>query len=93
MSDTNKKKIEHKSIFKENISWLFAAISFTFALIYFVNYMIDKKISNSEFINEVASRVRPALIFDANGSILADMGARKLINKIEIHKDTIFPSN
>jgi hypothetical protein len=53
-----------------------------------VNTWIDRKIdartSDPAFIRQVASQVRPALIFDSNGSIIADLGAMQYFDEISV---------
>jgi hypothetical protein len=57
-----------------------------FALQYYLDYLVNKKVHEENFIDNVASRVRPFVIFDQNGSILAEKGARKFINQIEVER-------
>ncbi len=51
----------------------------------YLDHKIDAKMSDPVFIREVASHVRPALIFDSNGSILADLGAMQYLDKITVN--------
>lgn len=52
----------------------------------YVESRVEKVVSTKEFLNRVASRVRPALIFDADESILSDAGGLQHIERIEIQK-------
>jgi len=61
-------------------------ISYLVGFHYYVNYKVDKKINDPEFLLELSAKVRPALIFDANGTVHADMGARELIEPINVAK-------
>lgn len=57
-----------------------------------VDYYIEKKvndaISDEELIKKISSRVRPSMIFDQNGSILADMGAWQFISDLNVSENT-----
>jgi hypothetical protein len=86
-------KTENESSLIKNISLIFTAIGLIVTLIYFIDFMVERKVSSVEFLNQVASRIRPSLIFDGNGSILADMGAGKVIRKIEIKNDEVLTNN
>ena len=55
---------------------------------YYLNYKIEKRISDPEFLYELSQKVRPALIFDASETIHADMGASDLIEIIEVVENT-----
>jgi hypothetical protein len=63
-------------------------ISALIAALYGVNSYIDnrikKKITEPEFIREVVSVFRPALIFDNHERILADQGALKFIQTVKV---------
>src|SRR2546426_2701501 len=50
----------------------------------YLDRKIDARMSDSAFIRQVASQVRPALIFDSNGSILADLGAMQYFDEITV---------
>jgi|AntAceMinimDraft_17_1070374.scaffolds.fasta_scaffold86530_2 hypothetical protein len=45
---------------------------------------IENKVLNSEFIKNLASYVRPTLIFDNNAAILIDMGGKRYIDNIKV---------
>ena len=46
--------------------------------------MIEDKINDPEFIGRVAQEVRPAIVFDHNGSVLSDSGGMRYIKEINV---------
>ena len=52
----------------------------------YVYNLVEQKTSSDEFIKRLGDRVRPSLIFDANGTIIADSGALDLIEIPEIEE-------
>jgi len=48
----------------------------------FIESRVRAIVNDPKFIEQVARSVRPALVFDARGSILADMGAMELLESI-----------
>ena len=47
--------------------------------------IVDQKINNPEFINEISEKARrPIVIFNQNESILIDIGAMKYTDKIKV---------
>ena len=52
----------------------------------YIDRRIDNKINNSDFLHELARHVRPSLVFNDNGSIIADMGAVQYIIDIKVSK-------
>jgi len=75
-----------KSILK-TCATVLAVILTLFAIQQYIGYLVDKKVHEENFIDNIASRVRPFVIFDQNGSILAEKGARKFIDKIEVERN------
>src|SRR5207245_3499035 len=66
---------------------VFGVLGFALALREVDAYLdrkIDTRMSDPAFIRQVASQVRPALIFDSNGSILADLGAMQYFDEITV---------
>ena len=59
-----------------------ALASLIFGVPAFIDSRIDQRISNPDYIRQVASHVRPSLVFDATGSILIDLGAVQYIDNI-----------
>lgn len=49
-----------------------------------IDFKINKKIYNNEFLSKIAIRVRPFAIFNANGSIIVDKGAMEYLENIEV---------
>lgn len=54
----------------------------------FIDWRIEKKIKSPEFIQKIASNVRPSVIFDSQQSIEIEMGAMQFIENI-----TVIPSD
>lgn len=52
----------------------------------YIDWRIDNRIKNSDFLHQLARHVRPSLVFDDNGSIIADMGAIQYISDIKVSK-------
>ena len=50
----------------------------------YVRSIVSDMTSDSKFIQSVASHVRPSVIFDSNGVILADQGAMQFISKLDV---------
>jgi len=67
------------------------AIFFLFAAYHGLNSYLDARvemrINNADFLKKLARSVRPSLVFDEKGSIVADMGAVSFIDKISVSKD------
>jgi len=53
----------------------------------FVDNKISVNMSNPVFLRELARSVRPSVVFDERGSILADLGASNLIKEIKVTKE------
>ena len=49
-----------------------------------VDSRIDKALSNPQTLQAIAARVRPAVVFDSKGSIVADQGGLEYLLKIEV---------
>jgi hypothetical protein len=52
----------------------------------YLDSRIDSKINNADFLKKLARSVRPPLVFDEKGSIVADMGAVPFVNNISVSK-------
>jgi len=59
----------------------------------YIDWRIEKKINNPEFIRKISSNIRPSVVFDSNESIEIDLGAMQFIEKIDVipSKDPRFP--
>lgn len=90
--ENKKRKVTASEIMKA-----LAGIVVTLAVLYgvysYVDWRIEKKINNSEFIRKISSNVRPSVVFDSRESIEIDLGAMQFIKKIEVlpSKDPRFP--
>jgi hypothetical protein len=51
---------------------------------WYLDHRITTKINDADFLKKLARSVRPSLVFDQNGSIIADMRAVSYINNISI---------
>src|SRR3989338_3659750 len=52
----------------------------------YVDSRVEKIANTREFIERVASRVRPSLIFDANESVMVDAGGLQYIDRVNVRK-------
>lgn len=66
------------------------AIVFLFAAYHGLNSYLDarieSRINDADFLKKIARSVRPSLVFDEKGSIIADMGAAPFVDKISVSK-------
>jgi len=69
---------------------VFAGIIFLVAAYHginsYIDSRIDSKIYSTDFLKKLARSVRPSLVFDEKGSILADMGAVPFVSSISVSK-------
>lgn len=63
-----------------------------FGLDQFLDYKIDRALQNPDYIHRIASKIRPSLVFDSKGSILADLGGESIISDIQFAYDEKFPT-
>ena len=68
-------------------SVLFGLFLAIYSLGFYMDQKIEKKISNPEFIREIASKIRPSVIFDSKETILVDMGGMQYIETISVETD------
>ena len=72
------------------VYWIFGVIVFLFVTYHGFNYYLDvrieSKINDADFLKKLAKSIRPSLVFDVNGSIIADMGAAPYISDISVSK-------
>jgi hypothetical protein len=64
-----------------SIVFLFAAYH---GLNSYLDARIETRINNADFLKRLARSVRPSLVFDKTGSVVADMGAAPFIDKISV---------
>ena len=74
-----------KSLIKSFV-WILGIFVIFITINGYINHKIDKRMNSPEFINEIAKKIRPMVIFDGNNVIDKDMGAMKFIEKIEVIK-------
>ncbi len=58
--------------------------SLLWAMSNYLEHKIKTITNEDEFINKIASRVRPSMIFDDKGAIHVDQGAMQFLEKIEV---------
>ncbi len=78
------------SMLLKTIGPAFAIIISVLALFGFdqyIDYKIGRAFQNPQNIQTIASKIRPSLIFDSKGSILADMGGESIIKDISFEYD------
>jgi hypothetical protein len=51
---------------------------------FYVDSRVTSKLNNDEFIKKIAEKLRPAVIFDQNETILSNMGALAHIENITV---------
>jgi hypothetical protein len=51
----------------------------------FIDSRIEKAVTSSEFMNKVAKRVRPSVIFDDKGTIYYDSGAMQFLEDLKVN--------
>ncbi len=66
---------------------LVALVGAVYGALRYLDHRIDKRIQDESFMRKLATALRPAVIFDENGSILIDQGAVELIENIEVRHD------
>ena len=54
------------------------------ALDYYLDYKINNKYKEPQLMEQIASHIRPTLIFDQLGTIRSDGGAAQFVSKIEV---------
>jgi hypothetical protein len=95
MTDERKQSKENSSA--PNISAMLKVVYAVFGVIIFllaayhglnsyIDSRVESKIHNDDFLKKLARSVRPSLVFDENGSILADMGAVPFVSNISVTK-------
>ena len=71
----------------EYIGGVAGAVAAAYGVIRFIDSRIEKKIGDESVIKKIASRVRPAVIFDENDSILVDQGGMEFLESIHVTHD------
>lgn len=66
------------------IAVIIAVMAGIYGLSNFIDSRIEQAINNEQFIKKVTAYIRPFVIFDANATVYADMGAMQHLEKIEI---------
>ena len=86
------KNTKHTEMLKTVGTYVGIAIMLYSAFI-IIDWRIEQKTKSPEFIQEIASYVRPSVIFDSQESIEIDLGAMKFIEEIKVvpSDDSRFP--
>jgi len=50
----------------------------------FIDLRIENKINDDKFLKELSHSIRPSVVFDQKNSVLADMGAMKYVESIDV---------
>jgi hypothetical protein len=85
-----KNRTPHTRATLKGVYTVVGAIVFLFTAYHGLNSYIDSRIgsqiNNPDFLKRLARGVRPSLVFDEKGSILADMGAVAYVSNISVSK-------
>ena len=73
-------------VFFAVVSAVIVLVAAYHGLNYYIDVRIDSKINNADFLKKLGRSIRPSLIFDEKGSILADMGAVPFVTNIFVSK-------
>ena len=71
----------------EVLAALLGTVAGVYAFTAFIDWRIDKRVADAEFLRKLANSVRPGVIFDENSSILVDQGGMKLIDALSVEVD------
>ncbi len=90
--ENDKRKLTAFEIMKA-FAGIVVMLSVLYGVYSYVDWRIEKKINNPEFIRKISSNIRPSVVFDSRQSIEIDLGAMQFIEKIEVvpSKDPRFP--
>ena len=59
-------------------------VAILFAVTGYVRYLVNKMLDSPETIDKLSKLIRPAVIFDNEGRVLADLGAMEYIESIVV---------
>jgi hypothetical protein len=87
-----KPKITGWTIFK-GFLWILGAVAVLYSFHMHIKQVVQDYVNSPEFMRKVASQVRPSVIFDGKGSVIADLGAMQYIAEIKVRvgKDPLCP--
>jgi hypothetical protein len=90
--DNESMAISDKPHVLKRVYVIIGAVVFLFAAYHgfnaYLDSRIESRITDPAFMRELARNVRPSVLFDERGSILADLGAMRFIDSIEVSKGT-----
>lgn len=85
-SSTNQNRLTELKSIAVKATTGFAIVAGLFGMFYatisWIDDRIDSRMNSKEFIARIASMVRPSVIIDGKGSVIADMGALQLLDDI-----------
>jgi len=69
------------------ITWgVFTVVAVGVAAVYgltvWVNTLVDSRVQSDEVLKKIANKIRPSVIFDEKGTILADMGGMSYLESV-----------
>ncbi len=59
-------------------------VGILFAVTRYVRYLVNKRLDSPETIDKLSKLIRPSVIFDHEGRVLADLGAMEYIESIGV---------
>ncbi len=74
-----------------SLSAILAIVAAFIVLHVYIERRVDSKMDDPVFLRKIASHVSPSIVFDSNGSILADMGGMQYIEDIHVTSGGIVP--
>lgn len=85
--ENNKRKVTAYEVMKALVG-IVLTLAALYGIYSYVDWRIEKKINNPEFIRKISSNIRPSVIFDSKESIEIDLGAMQYIEKIKVVPST-----
>ena len=71
------------------VAILGVAAAIVFGLIAYLDNRIEARITDSRYMLELSRKARPSVIFDVNETVLTDLGAMSIIDRITVRMDTV----
>lgn len=76
-----------KSLRDSKIVQLLEVIVLILVVVGYIEWRVNSKVNNPDFIQRITSTVRPAVIFDQSGTVQADLGGMQYISGIKVTQD------
>lgn len=77
----------NKGLRDSKIIQLLEVIVLILVVVGYIEWRVNSKINNPGFIQRIASKVRPGVIFDHTGTVQADIGGMQYISSIEVTQE------